>query len=105
MDFELTREQEAVRAMAREWALAEVAPVIHRYDEAQEFPREILASLGKTGLLVDLPDGFRYRILEARSARSLPDADAALEAAMDAPAGCPPLVELARGKRTAANAT
>src|SRR4029077_15139246 len=51
MNFELTREQEAVRAMAREWALAEVAPVIHRYDEAQEFPREILASLGKIGLL------------------------------------------------------
>src|SRR5499426_3439376 len=51
MDFELTREHEAVRAMARDWALAEVAPVIHRYDEAQEFPRDILASLGKTGLL------------------------------------------------------
>ena len=51
MNFELTREQEAVRAMARDWALAEVAPVIHRYDEAHEFPSEILASLGKTGLL------------------------------------------------------
>jgi alkylation response protein AidB-like acyl-CoA dehydrogenase len=51
VDFELTREQEAVRAMARDWALAEVAPVIHRYDEAQEFPSEILTSLGKTGLL------------------------------------------------------
>jgi alkylation response protein AidB-like acyl-CoA dehydrogenase len=51
MDFELTREQEAVRAMARDWALAEVAPVIHRYDEMQEFPTEILKSLGKTGLL------------------------------------------------------
>jgi alkylation response protein AidB-like acyl-CoA dehydrogenase len=51
MDFELTREQEAVRAMAREWALAEVAPVIHRYDETQEFPTEVLKSLGNTGLL------------------------------------------------------
>ncbi|MBI1727934.1 MAG: acyl-CoA dehydrogenase family protein [Candidatus Rokubacteria bacterium] len=51
MDFELTREQRAVRAMAREWALAEVAPVIHRYDEAHEFPHELLQSLGKTGLL------------------------------------------------------
>jgi alkylation response protein AidB-like acyl-CoA dehydrogenase len=51
MHFELTREQEAVGAMARDWALAEVAPVIHRYDEAQEFPRELLASLGQTGLL------------------------------------------------------
>jgi hypothetical protein len=51
VDFELTREQQAVRAMARDWALAEVAPVIHRYDEAHEFPHEILRSLGKTGLL------------------------------------------------------
>jgi alkylation response protein AidB-like acyl-CoA dehydrogenase len=51
VDFELTREQKAVRGMAREWALAEVAPVIHRYDEAHEFPHEILQSLGKTGLL------------------------------------------------------
>src|SRR4029453_10791361 len=60
MDFELTREQEAVRAMARDWALAEVAPVIHRYDEAQEFPTEMLKSLGKTGLrggLVPEEDG------------------------------------------------
>jgi len=51
MDFELTPEQMAVRSMAREWALAEVAPVIQRYDEAHEFPRELLASLAKTGLL------------------------------------------------------
>ena len=51
MDFELTREQLAIRAMARDWALAEVAPVIHRFDEVHEFPHEILKSLGKTGLL------------------------------------------------------
>ncbi len=51
MDFELTREQLAIRGMARDWALAEVAPVIHGFDEAHEFPHEILKSLGKTGLL------------------------------------------------------
>src|SRR5215471_519955 len=51
MDFELTNEQTAVQSMARQWALAEVAPVIQRYDEAHEFPRELLASLAKTGLL------------------------------------------------------
>jgi alkylation response protein AidB-like acyl-CoA dehydrogenase len=51
VDFELTREQLAIRGMARDWALAEVAPVIHRYDEAHEFPHELLTSLGKTGLL------------------------------------------------------
>jgi alkylation response protein AidB-like acyl-CoA dehydrogenase len=51
VDFELTREQLAIRGMARDWALAEVAPVIHGFDEAHEFPHEILRSLGKTGLL------------------------------------------------------
>src|ERR1700730_7284872 len=51
MNFDLTPEQQAVRAMAREWGMAEVAPVIHRYDESHEFPHEILRSLGKTGLL------------------------------------------------------
>ena len=51
MDFELTREQQAIRGLAREWARAEVAPVIHRFDEAHEFPHELLKSLGKTGLL------------------------------------------------------
>src|SRR5262252_9610019 len=51
MDFELTNEQTAVQSMAREWALAEVAPVIQRYGEAHEFPRELLASRAKTGLL------------------------------------------------------
>ncbi|HXJ77558.1 MAG TPA: acyl-CoA dehydrogenase family protein [Candidatus Methylomirabilis sp.] len=51
MDFDLTPEQKAVRTLAREFALSEVAPVIHHFDEVQEFPREILGKLGKTGLL------------------------------------------------------
>ena len=51
MNFDLTSEQQAVRGMAREWALAEVAPVIHHFDETHEFPHEIVRSLGKTGLL------------------------------------------------------
>src|SRR5207253_2969577 len=51
MNFELTSEQQAVRGMAREWALAEVAPVIHHFDETHEVPHEIVRSLGKTGLL------------------------------------------------------
>ncbi len=51
MNFDLTPEQQAVRGMAREWALAEVAPVIHHFDETHEFPHEIVRSLGKTGLL------------------------------------------------------
>ncbi|MBS1854450.1 MAG: nickel-dependent lactate racemase [Acidobacteria bacterium] len=59
-------------------------------------------AFGKTGLDVDLPEGFRYRVLEARSAQPLGDWRGALEAALDAPTGCAPLAELARGKRSAA---
>ena len=51
MDFELTREQQAVRELARDFGLRQVAPVIQRFDEAQEFPHAIMAELGKTGLL------------------------------------------------------
>ena len=45
MDFELTREQQAVRELARDFGLRQVAPVIQRFDEAQEFPHAIMAEL------------------------------------------------------------
>ena len=51
MDFELTAEQKEVRALARDFAEREVAPVIRAYDETHEFPHEILTKLGGTGLL------------------------------------------------------
>jgi nickel-dependent lactate racemase len=59
-------------------------------------------AFGKTGLHLELPDGFEYRVLEARSAVPLADQSGAVVEALDAPIGCPPLRELARGKRTAA---
>jgi len=58
-------------------------------------------AFGKTGLSLGLPEGYRYRVLEARSAVPLADAAAAIEAALDAPVESPPLEELARGKRSA----
>src|SRR5499426_2226604 len=51
MDFELTQEQRAVQSLAREFAEGEVAPIIHHFDETHEFPHEVVAKLGKTGLL------------------------------------------------------
>ena len=51
MNFELTPEQQEVRALARDFAEREVAPVIRHFDEAQEFPHEILGKLAGTGLL------------------------------------------------------
>jgi lactate racemase len=58
-------------------------------------------AFGKTGLTLDLPDGFRYKLLEARSASPLPDQLGAIESAMDAPIAGPSLGDLASGKRTA----
>ena len=51
MDFELTDEQELARRTAREFAEGEIAPVIARYDEAEEFPADLIAKLGSLGFL------------------------------------------------------
>jgi nickel-dependent lactate racemase len=59
-------------------------------------------AFGKAGVVTELPEGRRYQFLEARSAVALDDGLAALEAAMDSPIGTAPLVELARGRRSAA---
>jgi lactate racemase len=59
-------------------------------------------AFGKDGLMVSLPDGPAYELIESRSALPLPDAQSALDAALDAPIGCKPLRELAQGKRSAA---
>ena len=59
-------------------------------------------AFGRTGIAVELPDGFRYRLLEARSAEPLPNWQDALESALDAPIGTVSLGEMASGKRSAA---
>lgn len=59
-------------------------------------------AFGRTGLTVELPAGYRYRILEARSARPLEQPRAAIEAALDNPIGCPALEQVALGKSCAA---
>lgn len=51
---------------------------------------------------MDLPPGYEYRVLEARSAQPLADPEKAIECGLDAPIGSPALLELARDKRTAA---
>src|ERR1700674_5915295 len=59
-------------------------------------------AFGKTGLTVVLPEGYRYRVLEARSAKPLGDPGSAIEAALDSPVASPSLSQLARGKSGAA---
>jgi alkylation response protein AidB-like acyl-CoA dehydrogenase len=51
MDFTLTDDQQAVRTLARDFAEAEVAPLIREFDEKHEFPHAILDRLATTGLL------------------------------------------------------
>ncbi len=63
---------------------------------------QINFAFGKDGLNLDLPSGFRYEVLESRSAEPLANPDGAIEHALDYPTAGPALKELARGKRSAA---
>ncbi len=49
--FALTDEQEAVRAMVRDFARTEIKPHVMEWDEAQVFPRDVFAKLGELGML------------------------------------------------------
>jgi len=59
-------------------------------------------SFGKGGIDVSIPDGYRAQVILSHTARALDDEQAALDAALDAPIGCEPLLSLAAGKKTAA---
>ena len=63
---------------------------------------QVELAFGKTGLSVELPGPFDYRVLEARGALPLPDAGRALDEALERPIASPPLGELARGRHSAA---
>jgi nickel-dependent lactate racemase len=62
---------------------------------------QVHLAFGKTGIDVNLPSGFRYRVLETRTAAPLTDPEESIGSALDHPIGSPLLAELARGKRTA----
>ena len=62
----------------------------------------IQLAFGRSGLGLDLPAGYDWQVLEARSAPPLPDAEAAIAGALDSPVAGPSLAELARQARTAA---
>jgi len=65
-------------------------------------PETIHLAFGRHGLPAQLPDGYEYLVLDTKSAPPLEDAVREIERALDAPIGSMPLLELARGKRTAA---
>jgi alkylation response protein AidB-like acyl-CoA dehydrogenase len=49
--FVLTEEQEQLRREIRDFAAREIAPNIMKWDEASEFPLDVVKKLGKMGLL------------------------------------------------------
>lgn len=51
MNFQLTREQELVRQMVREFALNEVKPIAAEIDETERFPMENVEKMAKVGML------------------------------------------------------
>ena len=57
---------------------------------------------GKNGIEVEVPDGIACREVRSRKAIAVPDETVAVETVLDFPIACPPLLELAQGKRTAA---
>jgi lactate racemase len=61
----------------------------------------IRLAFGRGNLDLELPGGYNWRVLEARSAEALPDAHAAIGEALDRPIAGPSLEQLARGKRSA----
>ena len=59
-------------------------------------------AFGRDGIAAELPEGYNYVVLDVKSATALADQAGAISAALDAPIGCAPLRDLARGKKTAA---
>ena len=51
MDFRLSDEQQILRRTVREFAEAEIRPHVMEWDEAQQFPMELLPKLAALGLL------------------------------------------------------
>lgn len=51
MNFQLTREQELVKEMVREFAVNEVKPIAAEIDETERFPMENVEKMAKLGML------------------------------------------------------
>jgi alkylation response protein AidB-like acyl-CoA dehydrogenase len=51
VDFEYTPEQIQLRREVREFAMAEIAPHVMEWDEAQTFPLEVIRKLGELGYM------------------------------------------------------
>jgi alkylation response protein AidB-like acyl-CoA dehydrogenase len=51
LNFDLTPEQKAIQAAARDFARREVDPIVEEFDESQRYPREVMAKAAALGFL------------------------------------------------------
>ncbi|HET9702432.1 MAG TPA: acyl-CoA dehydrogenase family protein [Vicinamibacterales bacterium] len=59
MDFALSDDQHLLRRSVREFAETEIRPYVRQWDEAQHFPRELLAKLAGLGLMgIQFPEAY-----------------------------------------------
>ena len=59
MEFVFTPDQELLRRSVREFAEREMRPHVREWDEAQQFPRELLSQLAALGLMgIQFPEEF-----------------------------------------------
>src|SRR6267143_2852952 len=59
MDFAFTPDQELLRRSVREFAERELRPHVREWDEAQQFPRELIPKLAELGLMgIQFPEEF-----------------------------------------------
>src|SRR5258705_12055667 len=59
MNFEFTPDQELLRRSVREFAETELRPHVREWDDAQQFPRELLSKLAELDLMgIQFPEEF-----------------------------------------------
>src|SRR3990172_868178 len=59
MDLRLTDEQELLRRSVREFAEGEIRPHVREWDEAQQFPRELVGKMAALGLMgIQFPEAY-----------------------------------------------
>ena len=59
VDFDLTDEQAAIQRLARDFAQGEVKPVAEELDREKRFPYELVAQMGKLGLMgIPYPEAY-----------------------------------------------
>ncbi|OZM56749.1 acyl-CoA dehydrogenase [Lottiidibacillus patelloidae] len=59
MQLTFTEEQEMMRKMVRDFAQAEIAPIVEKMDETDEFPREVINKMAELGLMgIPIPEQY-----------------------------------------------